>query len=78
MEYRDANSLKRTVENVEGIVRRLEKGTKIFNGEEVPLTKGQIERRKVKLDEQNKILELHDLPVIRIRQSGQVNKLEVE
>jgi hypothetical protein len=67
-----------TRENAEGIVRRLEKGTKIFKGNEVPLTKAQIKRRKDKLDEQNLKLLFFGLPIIRVKQSGQVGESEVE
>lgn len=62
----------RIQENANGIVRRLESGTKKCRGEEVFLTSRQIERRIVKLNEQNKVLELNGLPLIRFENPRQV------
>lgn len=75
---RDNISLNNTILNATGIVRRLEEGTKNFQGEDVPLTEGQIKRRLRKLGEQNEVLEFYGLPVVRIKNSGQASNLEVE
>lgn len=68
VEIKKRNNVDDTIKNAEGIVRHLQLGTRMFRGEEVPLTMGQIERRKKKLKEQNKVLkEIYGLPEIRIK-----------
>jgi len=68
VEIKKRNNVDDTIKNAEGIVRCLQLGTRMFRGEEVPLTTGQIERRKKKLKEQNKVLkEIYGLPEIRIK-----------
>ena len=78
VEIKKRDNLGETIKNAKGIASRLESGTRIYRGEEVPLTQGQIERREKKLIEQNNVLEFYGFPKIRIKQSRQDNTLEVE
>ena len=64
---KDEISIDRTVENVRGILGRLNEGTKRFKGVKRPLTERQKKRMLNKLDEQNEVLRWNGIPKFRVR-----------